>query len=289
MAKENSQRLAVAKTVKMFIGGAFPRTESGRVYKVNNRKGQLIANACRASRKDLREAVVAARGRAGAWQGISAYLRSQILYRMAEILEERRDTFIDARRALGDTPRSATRSVDRAIDDIVYYAGWCDKLTQVFGSVNPVASPHYNFSSLEPMGVVAALVGHGQGLKGLIDVVVPALAGGNTVVVLADEADPLTAILFAEVAHASDVPPGALNVLTGQVADVAPSMASHKDINALVHTLTDAAQAAECARLSAINIKRVIARDPARKGQMPSAYRVLDTVETKTTWHPIGV
>ena len=290
MAQQTAKRgrLGVTKTYKLFINGAFPRTESGRYYKVLDRRGELLANACLASRKDLREAVVAARAQALKWQQSSAYLRGQILYRMAEMLEARRDSFCEIRRALGDTARRAERSVESAIDDVVYYAGWCDKLTQVFGSINPVASSHYNFSTLEPMGVVGALASRGGGLTALIDVMLPALAGANTVVVLADEDDPLTAILLAEVAQASDVPSGVLNILTGQADELVPHMARHKDINAVVHGLAPGALRAALEREAAVNIKRTVSRfSGASKGASP--YAILDTMETKTTWHPVGV
>ncbi len=289
MAKTNADsRLVVAKTYKLFINGKFPRTESGRYYKVLDRKGGGRANACLASRKDLREAVVAARAAAGAWQGVSAYLRSQILYRMAEMLEARRASFVDLRRALGDTPRQAERTLDRAVDEVVYYAGWCDKLTQVFGAINPVASSHYNFSTLEPMGVAGVLVAPGQGLTGLVDVLLPVLAGGNTAVVLADPDDPLTAIALAEVIHASDVPAGVVNILTGQHEDTAPHMARHKDINAIAHALEPGKLRTDLEREAAINVKRVIASGTDSLSAGPSPYRVLDTMETKTTWHPVG-
>ncbi|MEO1575300.1 MAG: aldehyde dehydrogenase family protein [Pseudomonadota bacterium] len=288
MAKTTDTRLTVAKTYKLFINGKFPRTESGRYYKVADRKGGVLANACLASRKDLREAVVAARACAKAWQSTNAYLRSQILYRMAEMLEARRASFVDVRRALGDTPQRAERAVDGAVDDIVYYAGWCDKLTQVFGAINPVATSHYNFSSLEPVGVVGALAARGGGLTGLIDALLPALAGGNTVVALADTDDPLTAILLAEVIHASDVPAGVVNILTGEYADVGPHMARHKDVNAVVHALAAGEVRTQFEREAAINIKRVVGPGDQRSNAAASPYRILATTETKTTWHPVG-
>lgn len=281
-------RLAVAKTYKLFINGKFPRTESGRYYKIPDRNGGVLANACLASRKDLREAVVAARGCASGWQSVSAYLRSQILYRIAEMLEARRASFVEVRRALGDTPRQAQRMIESAIEDVVYYAGWCDKLTQVFGAINPVATSHYNFSSLEPVGVVGVLAPAGGGLSGLVDVLLPALVGGNSAVVLADEDDPLTAILLAEVIHASDVPAGVVNILTGKYADIGPHMARHKDVNAVVHALAGGDVRTAFEREAAINIKRVVALYDDRGAPPASPYRVLDTLETKTTWHPVG-
>lgn len=287
-ASKKMDRLSVAKTYKLYIKGAFPRTESGRYYKVLDRRGNVMANACLASRKDLREAVVAARAAATGWQGASAYLRSQILYRIAELLEGRAAQVIELRRGLGDSPKRAEREVMRAVDQFVYYAGWCDKITQVFGAINPVASPHYNFSSLEPVGVVGVVAPGGGGLIGLVDRLAPLLAGGNTAVVLADEHDPLTAITLAEVLHASDVPPGVVNVLTGTFDDVAPHMARHKDVNALVHALPTGPQRKSVELEAAINIKRVIAT-PAGAAVDGSPYRVLDTLETKTTWHPVGL
>ncbi|MFK7887360.1 MAG: aldehyde dehydrogenase family protein [Gammaproteobacteria bacterium] len=289
-SKTTQSRLDVAKTYKMYVGGKFPRTESGRYFKVLDRKGATLANACRGSRKDLREAVVAARAAAASWQGISAYLRAQILYRIAEMLEGRSSQFVELRMALGDTRRRAERDVSLSVDRLVYYAGWCDKLTQVFGAINPVASSHYNFSSLEPTGVVGVLAPEQGGLLALVSVLAPVLAGGNTCVALASDIDPLTAVTFAEVVHASDVPAGVLNLLTGHADEILPHMAKHKDINALVHSLPAGAARKTLEREAAINIKRVARHAAANWARAElTPYRILDTLETKTTWHPVGL
>jgi acyl-CoA reductase-like NAD-dependent aldehyde dehydrogenase len=289
-SKTGATRLGVAKTYKMYVGGKFPRTESGRYYKVLDRRGNTLANACRGSRKDLREAVVAARSAASSWQGVSAYLRSQILYRIAEMLEGRAAQFVELRMALGDSRKRAERDVNLSVDRLVYYAGWCDKLTQVFGSINPVASSHYNFSSLEPTGVVGLLAPEDGGLLSLVSVIAPVLAGGNTCVAVASGADPLTAITLAEVVHASDVPPGVLNILTGYADEIGPHMARHKDINALVHDLSEGTGRTALEGEAAINIKRVIRHGASNWARAePDPYRILDTLETKTTWHPVGL
>ena len=289
--RTEAERLAVLKTFKLYIGGKFPRTESGRYYKVTDKRGNTVANACLGSRKDLREAVVAARAAASGWAAASAYLRSQILYRIAELLEGRKAQFVAQLTALGSTPAAAANEVDASIDRLVYFAGWCDKLTQVFGSINPVASAHYNFSTLEPTGVVGVLAPDNSALLGLISVVAPIIAGGNTCVVLANHDNPLSAIDLCEVLHASDVPGGVVNVLSGTAEEVAPHMAKHKDINGLVHSLAAGALRTSVERDAAINIKRVARRAEAdwRSAACDNPYVITDMQEVKTTWHPVGL
>lgn len=285
-----SGRLAVQKTYKLYIGGKFPRTESGRYYRVLDVAGKPYADACRGTRKDLREAVVAARAAVGPWASASAYLRSQILYRAAEMLEGRTEQFVTELTALGATRAAARREVTAAVDRLVYFSGWCDKITQVFGAINPVASAHYNFSTLEPTGVVAAVAPSDSALLGFVSVVAPIIAGANTCVALAQRDNPLCAITFAEVLHASDVPPGVVNILTGFENEVVPHMAKHKDINAMVHCLPHGDARTELEREAAINIKRVVARGDTKwtGPEADTPYAITDTQEVKTTWHPVG-
>lgn len=284
-------RVPVAKTYKLYIGGQFPRTESGRYIGFADASGGVIANVCRASRKDFRNAVVAARNAFPAWAGTSAYLRGQILYRIAEMLEGRREQFVAELVREGGTKRRAAAEVDAAIDRVIHYAGWSDKYQQIFSAVNPVASTHFNFSVLEPMGVVAILAPEEPGLLGFVSNVMPAIVGGNTVVALASEARPLSAMSFAEVLHASDVPPGVINVLTGRREELRLQFASHMDVNAVVLGGGDDADALRRIRHEAAeNLKRVIERQGVdwRSEAAADPYRIRDTQETKTTWHPVG-
>jgi acyl-CoA reductase-like NAD-dependent aldehyde dehydrogenase len=283
-------RLAVAKTYKLYIDGKFPRTESGRYFTLEDKDGAVIANVCRASRKDFRNAVVAARNAFGGWSGTSAYLRGQILYRIAEMLEGRREQFIAELALQGATRRQATAEVDAAIDLLVYFAGWADKYQQVFSAVNPVSSSHFNFSVLEPTGVVAIVAPDDSGLLGLVGNIMPAIVGGNTTVVLASETRPLVAVSFAEVLHASDVPAGVVNLLTGYRTELAGQFASHMDVNAIVYAVDDPEVEKQVQRDAADNIKRVILRGATQwsSGQAGNPYLIKDTQETKTTWHPIG-
>jgi acyl-CoA reductase-like NAD-dependent aldehyde dehydrogenase len=283
-------RLPVAKTYKIYIGGKFPRTESGRYVTLEDKKGHVIANICRGSRKDFRNAVVAARKAQPGWASASAYLRGQILYRVAEMLEGRRDQFIAELRQQGATPRAAAREVDLAIDRLIYFAGWADKYQQVFSAVNPVASSHFNFSVLEPTGVVAILAPDESSLLGLISNVAPAIAGGNTCVVLASESRPLCAVSFAEVLHASDVPGGVVNILTGLRSELTGQFASHMDVNAVVWCDGNRKTAESVQEMAAENMKRVVRRTRVdwSKGDAQDPYLIRDTQEVKTTWHPIG-
>jgi acyl-CoA reductase-like NAD-dependent aldehyde dehydrogenase len=285
-----ASRVAVAKTYKIYIDGKFPRTESGRYFPLKDKDGTVLANLSRSSRKDFRNAVVAARGALAGWSDASAYLRGQVLYRIAEMLEGRRDQFVGELVTQGISKRRAAAEVDASIDRLVYYAGWADKYQQVFSAVNPVSSSHFNFSVLEPTGVVAIIAPDESGLLGLVSNVMPAIVGGNTCVVLASESLPLSAVSFAEVLHASDVPSGVVNILTGYREELTAQFASHMDVNAVVYTVADPDVAKMVQFEAAQNIKRVIGRPDTKwhDESSQSPYLIKDTQETKTTWHPIG-
>jgi acyl-CoA reductase-like NAD-dependent aldehyde dehydrogenase len=288
-AAVDSGRVPVAKTYKLYIDGKFPRSESGRYYPLQDSRERLIANVCLGSRKDFRDAVVAARGALGGWAGSSAYLRGQILYRAAEMLEGRRAQFVEELELQGSARAAADKEVALSIDRLVYYAGWADKYQQVFSSVNPVNSSHFNFSVLEPTGVVAILCPPALPLLGLISNIAPAVAGGNTCVVLASETHPLSAVSFAEVLHASDFPAGVVNILTGKVAELAEHFGSHMDVNAVVYSGDDRATSRKVQELAAKNIKRVFVRGADwLDAEAQNPYLIADTQETKTTWHPVG-
>jgi acyl-CoA reductase-like NAD-dependent aldehyde dehydrogenase len=285
-------RIDVRKTYKLYIGGDFPRSESGRSYEVVDAKDRFLANAAQASRKDARDAVKAARSAFGGWSGRTAYNRGQVVYRIAEVLEGRRVQLeTEVREATGLTPARARTSVDAAIDRLVWYAGWADKIAQVVGSANPVAGPYFNHSAPEPTGVVAIVAPAGP-LLGLVSVVAPVITTGNTCVVIASEPHPLTAITLAEVMATSDLPGGVVNVLTGTVAEVAPWLASHMDVNGLDLTgVTDPALATSLEVAAADNLKRVRRAPQAEPDwtATPGTDRLTDWLETKTVWHPIGV
>jgi acyl-CoA reductase-like NAD-dependent aldehyde dehydrogenase len=287
-------RVDVRKTYKLFIGGEFPRSESGHSYVVNDTRGRFVANAALASRKDARDAVQAARKAFPGWSGRTAYNRAQILYRIAEVMEDRRPQFVDAvRQGEGLTPARAAKVVDEAIDRLVWYAGWADKITQVTGGANPVAGPFFNLSTPEPTGVVAVIAPAESSLLGFVSVVAPAIVTGNTVVVTASPDRPLAAITFAEVLATSDVPAGVVNVLTGALANTTPTLASHMDVNAIDLTglADDVDQALACEVSAAENLKRV-RRAPAAEpdwSEDPGLSRMTAFLETKTVWHPIGV
>jgi acyl-CoA reductase-like NAD-dependent aldehyde dehydrogenase len=281
---KNQTRLSVLKTYKLYIGGQFPRTESGRYYTVNDADGNPLANACLSSRKDLREAVSAARTAFGSWSGKTAYNRGQILYRMAEVVESRRTEMIRELTDSGSSTTQAKKEVDTCIDTLVHFAGWCDKYQQLFSAVNPVASSHFNFSVPEPMGVVGILAGMRHPLLGLIQPMAAAIAGGNTCVVLAHPDRPLAAISFAEALATSDLPGGVVNILTGKIGELLPWMASHMDVNALLMNRDPATAWKETQITATSNLKRII---PANEKDPLSPYRILDMQEIKTTWHPI--
>jgi acyl-CoA reductase-like NAD-dependent aldehyde dehydrogenase len=290
------ERLDVRKTYKLYIGGRFPRTESGRSYLVSDAKGKPWANACRASRKDVRDAVQAARKAQPGWAGATAYNRGQVLYRVAEMLEGRREQFVDeVARAEGLARRAAAETVDKAVDRWVWYAGWADKLAQVFGSANPVAGPYFNFSVPEPTGVVGVVAPGGSSLLGLVSRLAPVIVSGNTAVVVASETRPLPAITLAEVLATSDLPGGVVNLLTGFAAELAGPLASHMDVDALDLGGLDLALYREAELAAAENVKRVAppvklsGRDWLSDGKGQDPYWIAAFLEVKTVWHPIGV
>jgi len=285
----SGSRVPVAKTYKIYIDGKFPRTESGRYFALENADGDVIANICRGSRKDFRNSVVAARTAFAGWSAASAYLRGQILYRIAEMLEGRSEQFVSELMLQGESKRRAHKEVEASIDRLIYYAGWSDKYQQIFSSVNPVSSSHFNFSVLEPTGVVAVLAPDDSGLLGLVSNIAPVIVGGNTCVVLASEQMPLGAVSFAEVLHASDVPAGVVNILTGFREELTEHFASHMDVNAVVYCDGDSDDAKGIQEQAADNIKRVIDRVDTDWGDesAQNPYLIKQTQETKTTWHPI--
>lgn len=279
-----SSRIDVKKTYKLFINGAFPRTESGRTYEVKNAKGVFVANPCLASRKDLRDAVVAARAAHAGWNKATAYNRGQILYRIAEMLEGRHAQFVDEIVSVtGVTKVKADKEVTSAVDRLVWYAGWSDKIASLSGSTNPVAGAFYNFTIPESMGVVAAIAPESPSLLGLIDAVAPIITSGNTVVVLASNKAPLSAMTFAEVLATSDLPAGVINILTGKKEEIAPWMASHMDIDALDISGLPNKQHGAIKVAGAENLKRIHSFKSAEPG------RILAFMESKTVWHPIGL
>ncbi len=284
-AQQQAPRLNVLKTYKLYIGGKFPRTESGRYYKLEV-NGEAVANVCLSTRKDLRNAVVAARAAQPGWASASAFLRSQVLYRAAEMLEGRASQFASELVQMGADPSEARAEVTASIDRLVYYAGWCDKYVQVFSSVNPVASSHFNFSIPNPTGVVGVIAPERSGLLGLVSCVAPAIAGGNSVVALASRSKALCAVTFAEVLHTSDLPGGVVNLLTGERGELLEHFASHVDLNAVVYCGDAAEERRKLQSGAAASVKRVFDRG----GEVGDAdpYLILDTQELKTTWHPIG-
>jgi acyl-CoA reductase-like NAD-dependent aldehyde dehydrogenase len=285
----SNKRLEVLKTYKIYIAGQFPRTESGRYYIATNGKGEQLANVCLSSRKDFRDAVVAARSAFRGWSKRAAFNRGQILYRIAEMLEARKAQFIEELMKQDTGKVQAQKELATSIDRLIWYAGWCDKYQQIFGTVNPVASSHFNFSVPEPTGVVAAIAPQDTSLLGLVSIMAPVIAGGNTCIILASETKPLCSITFAEVINSSDVPAGVVNILTGKVSELAPQFAAHMDINAVVYCGEDEAIQKELQTKGATNVKRVIIHKNSNwsgeQGQSP--YFILDTQEIKTTWHPI--
>lgn len=287
---ETSGRVPVAKTYKLHIGGAFPRSESGRVYPVHDWRGEFLANAARASRKDVRDAVSAARKAFGGWSGASAHNRGQVLFRVAEVLEGRRAQFVDqVRDAEGAAREAASSTVDTAIDRVVWYAGWTDKIATVLGATNPVAGPYSSFSVPEPTGVVGVLAPADSSLLGLVSVLAPVLAAGNAAVVLASERRPLAAVTFAEVLATSDLPGGVANVLTGPVDELARALAAHADVDALDPTGAEAQLRAELEGAAAENVKRVLqVRGQQDWTRPPGIQRLRTFTELKTVWHPVG-
>jgi acyl-CoA reductase-like NAD-dependent aldehyde dehydrogenase len=287
-------RLNVRKTYKLYIDGEFPRSESGRFYPVKSKGGDLLANACRGSRKDLRNAIQAARKAFAGWSGKTAYNRGQILYRVAEVCESRAAELADEVRRQGSPVAEARKEVAAMIDRWVYYAGWSDKFQQVVGSVNPVAGPYYNFTVPEPTGVVGIVAPEEPALLGLVSRLAPAIVGGNTVVAITSELKPLPAITLAEIFENSDVPGGVINLISGLKSELIPWLASHMDVNAIDATGVDTSVLAAVQKAAAENVKRVVRFDAdaigwsdARLSQSP--YAIYDFQEMKTVWHPVGM
>lgn len=286
--KVSKKRLEVLKTYKLYIGGQFPRTESGRYYILNNAAGKQLANMCQGSRKDFRDAVVAARNAFGGWSSRAAFNRGQILYRMAEMLEGRKAQFIEELMLQDLSKNKAVKEVDLAIDRLIYYSGWCDKYQQLFSAVNPVATSHFNFSVPEPTGVVSVIAPQNDSLLGLVSVIAPVISGGNTCVVLASESKPLCAVTFAEVLNSSDLPGGVVNILTGKVTELASWFVDHMDVNATVFCEADSEIKKMMQQKSANNVKRIVFYDTNwYKDEGQSPYFIMDTQEIKTTWHPV--
>ncbi|MFE2164740.1 aldehyde dehydrogenase family protein [Streptomyces sp. NPDC059447] len=285
-----STRLNVFKTYKLYVGGKFPRSESGRVYEVTDSKGNWLANAPLSSRKDARDAVVAARKAFGGWSGATAYNRGQILYRIAEMLEGRREQFVrEVGEAEGLSKSKAGAVVDAAIDRWVWYAGWTDKIGQVVGGANPVAGPFFNLSTPEPTGVVTVVAPQASSFLGLVSVIAPVIATGNTAVVIASEKSPLPALSLGEVLATSDLPGGVVNILSGKAAEMGPHLASHQDVNAIDLAGADVALAKELEIAAADNLKRVLRPQPVDDWNAdPGTARMTAFLETKTVWHPTG-
>ncbi|CAF3937587.1 unnamed protein product, partial [Rotaria sp. Silwood1] len=265
------------------------RTESGRYYTPKNKAGQALANICLSSRKDFREAVVSARNAFGGWSAKAAFNRGQILYRIAEMLEGRKAQFVDELVKQDSTAKQAEEEVNTCIDRLIYYAGWCDKFQQVFGAVNPVASSHFNFSVPEPTGVVAIIAPQQTSLLGLVSVIAPIIAGGNTCIVLASETKPLCAVTFAEVLNSSDVSGGVVNILTGKPSELVKYFADHMDVNAIIYCENDVETKKLIQEKASLNVKRVVLYDKIKwnTDDAETPYFIMDTQEIKTTWHPI--
>lgn len=281
-------RIEILKTYKLYIGGQFPRTESGRYYTLLDKKNKIIADICLGSRKDFRNAVVAARAAFGAWSGRTAYNRAQILYRIAEMLETRKAQFILELIQQGSTKINAEKEVALAVDRLVYYAGWCDKFQQIFSSVNPVASSHFNFSVPEPTGVVAVVAPQDSSLIGLVSIIAPIIAGGNVCIALASEKMPLCSITFAEVLATSDLAGGVVNILTGKTSELISHMSSHMDVNAVVYAGKDQKEILLIKENATLNVKRVfVYQNDWNKTESQNPYFIFDAQEIKTTWHPI--
>ena len=285
------ERIDVLKTYKIFIGGKFPRTESGRYFHMKNKKGELLANMCLSSRKDFRNAVVEARKVQKSWESASALNRGQVLYRIAEMLEGRKSQFIEELMMTGSSKSQAKNEVELSIDRLIYYAGWSDKFQQIFSSVNPVASNHFNFSVLQAMGVVSVISANEHPLLALISVVAPVIVGGNTCVILSSEENPMLSISFAEVINTSDVPHGVVNILTGKRKELISHFASHKDVNAIVYCGDNNEEIKQIEKLSVENLKRVtIYKQKNWNGKTDqSPYLIEKCQEIKTIWHPTEV
>ena len=281
-------RTEILKTYKIYIGGQFPRNESGRFYPLKNKSGETLANICLSSKKDFRNAVVSARNAFTGWSSRNAFNRSQILYRIAEMLEGRKEQFTSEIILQGGNKTDAAKEVELSIDRLVYYSGWCDKYSQIFSSVNPVSSSHFNFSVPEPTGVVSIIAPEENSLIGLVSVIAPAIASGNTCIVLASETKPLCAVTFAEVLNSSDVPAGVVNILTGKTSELLSVFSSHMDVNAIIYCRKNADEIKLVQENSSLNVKRCfIRKENFMNESSQNPYFILDTTEIKTTWHPI--
>jgi len=278
----------ILKTYKIYIGGQFPRTESGRFYSLKDQEGKAVANVCLSSKKDIRNAVQAARKAFGSWSERSAFNRGQILYRMAEMLEGRKAQFVEELIQQGQSLEHSKIEIESCIERIVYYAGWCDKYQQILSSVNPVNSSHFNFSVAEPTGVVGVLAEQKSGLIGLVSQLMPVIAGGNSAVLIASEQLPLCAITFAEVLETSDLPAGVVNILTGSAIEMLPTLAEHMDVNALFLSNEGKGLTTEAQLLAVDNVKRVVVKDEDWTKERNQGIRYISSFqEIKTTWHPI--
>lgn len=287
-----SNRIDILKTYKTYVGGAFPRSESGHTYALKNKSGDTIANVCRCTRKDVRDAMVKARSAQKGWQNRSAYNRGQILYRIAEMLEGRKEQFLNEMDQMGINKKTARQEVELSIDRLIYYAGWTDKISQVYGSVNPVASSHFNFSLPEPTGVVGIVAPQESPLLGLVSMMSPVIAGGNSALILASEDYPLSSVSFGEVLHASDVPGGVVNILTGYQNEMISHLSSHMDLNGVFNANKDADIRKQIDENCALNIKRrrhLTDDIDWTNIDQEHPYYIMDFQEIKTTWHPVGV
>jgi acyl-CoA reductase-like NAD-dependent aldehyde dehydrogenase len=292
ITKEKTERLKVLKTYKLYIGGEFPRTESGRYFSLKDSAGNQLANVCTGSRKDFRNAMVMARGAFGKWSKRTAFNRSQIIYRIAEILESRKMQFVDELMIQGSEKVQAETEVNTAIDLLIYYAGWADKYQQLFSSVNPVAASYFNFSLPEPMGVISVIAPEDHSLFGMVSMIAPIITGGNTCVLLASSSKPLCAVTFGEVLNASDVPSGVVNILTGTRKELLEQFCSHMDVNAVFYGAGIPEELKIIQTNAALNIKRVAEADFLQAGYvaaMQDPYLINNFQETKTIWHPVGI
>jgi acyl-CoA reductase-like NAD-dependent aldehyde dehydrogenase len=278
------KNIEVLKTYKIFIGGQFPRTESGRYFSLKDKKGKLLANVCLSSRKDFRNAVVAARNAFGSWSSRTAFNRSQIIYRIAEVLEGRKQQFVEEMMLMGMSKIQANKEIKLCLDLIIYYAGWADKFQSLHSSVNPVQGSYFNFSVPEACGVVSILSDDESPLLALLHDLLPVITGGNTCIVLASEKFPLCAISFAEVLATSDLPPGVINILTGTHSELTEHFSSHMDVNAVIYSGNNKDEIKKIGENASLNVKRTYFRTATFKAD---PYKILDTTELKTTWHPI--
>ena len=283
--KNTTERLKVLKTYKLYIGGEFPRTESGRFYSLKNAKGIQIANICNGSRKDFREAIVKARAAFSKWSKRTAFNRGQILYRIAEMLEARKLQFVDELVLQGSNKKDAENEVNESIDLLIYYSGWADKYQQVFSSVNPVASSYFNFSLPEPSGVVSIIASEKNSLLGIVSMIAPVIVGGNTCVILASYSKPLCAITFGEVLNSSDVPGGVVNILTGTKKELVSYFSNHMDVNSVFYGGNSKEEIKDIQINASLNVKRVV----EMKNETMDPYIIMNFQETKTIWHPIGI